>query len=249
MERYEISDQELIDKYIRHSLTDQEDKLFHEKLKEDSFKELLQTSEDIAEELGKIGKQRLRNQFSSWYNEPSSPKKNYRNIYWLSTAASILIGISLLLFLNTRQSLSKLADIYYAIPPDYISQVKRGEQPNENKYLEVMKPYLERNWTEAKNNFQDYLDKNSRDYKVMFYQGITVMELKDYPQAIVSFSKVMEYTEDPTFVHPAQWYSALCYLKTKQKELAITLLREIRQTQDHYKAIDANYILVQLQSE
>lgn len=247
MEKYDISDQELIDKYIRQSLSDQEEILFKEKLKIDSFKELLQTSEDIAIELGRIGRETLRDQFSSWYNETSSSKKKSRNIYWLMAAASILIVAGILFFLNTNQTLPKLASEYYASLPDYITQIKRGEQPIKNTYLDVMKPYLEKNWTAAETNFQDFLEKNPRDHKVILYQGITAMELQDYSQAIVSFTKVIEYTDDPTFVHPAQWYSALSHLKTKQREKAIPSLREIIQTPDHYKAKNAQIILAQLQ--
>ncbi len=62
--------------------------------------------------------------------------------------------------------------------------------------------------------------------------GISKFEEENYPEAKVSFTKVID-NKDNLFFEDAQWYLALCYLKTGEKDKAVNSLSVIKTIRKH----------------
>jgi thioredoxin-like negative regulator of GroEL len=63
--------------------------------------------------------------------------------------------------------------------------------------------------------------------------GISKFEEENYPDAKVSFTRVID-NKDNLFFEDAQWYLALCYLKTGEKDKAVNSLTFIKQSESIY---------------
>ncbi len=71
--------------------------------------------------------------------------------------------------------------------------------------------------------------------------GVSNYEEENYPEAKQSFTKVIDNNNN-LFLEDAQWYLALCYLKTDEKEKAIDQLNFIKKSESIYRD-DARKIL------
>ena len=147
--------------------------------------------------------------------------------------AAVLTGLvvigSMLFFSFNTQSATKLYNEFY----------KTYNYPDNSRsagtsFDEAINYFNNKEFGKALAGFQSYLKYNPGSSKIAFLSGVTNMELKNFPDAEISFNNVINrevslYTEDAT------WCLAMCYLATEDKTLARDQLQIIAKSENRYK--------------
>lgn len=130
--------------------------------------------------------------------------------------------------------------LYYKAyePPTSQRSVQSGTDADFTLALEF---YNTRDYEKAAVLFNKVLENKPNDMQTVLLVGVANFEEKKYPEAKQSFGKVIE-DKDNLYIDQAQWYLALCYLNTSEKEKAIKLLKIIGNESSIYKN-DANKII------
>ena len=129
----ETEDFDLIDKYLRYELTQEDVLTFEERKKSNDFAELVREMESISESLAKVGAIQLKNEMEQWYQEDARLKKSKTKVLvWISVAASVLLLCGLIVW-NSKKP-ERLSHSFATHFPDYISQVKRGQESENLTY-------------------------------------------------------------------------------------------------------------------
>jgi len=92
--------------------------------------------------------------------------------------------------------------------------------------------------------FSKIYKEEAVDY-ALFYQAMSLMELKRYEDAIALFDQFK--TDDNNAFSPfVKWYKALSYLKLNEKEKAVLLLQELAEEENPQQQM-AKHLLVELE--
>jgi TolA-binding protein len=105
----------------------------------------------------------------------------------------------------------------------------------EATFNEAIEYFNRKEFSKALEGFQTYLKLYPGSSKFEFLSGVSNMEIHNYPDAELSFNKVINngnnlYTED------AKWYLAMCYIATSQKSKAKDQLHSIIISESNYKS-------------
>jgi tetratricopeptide (TPR) repeat protein len=156
-------------------------------------------------------------------------------------AAGILILILMALevsvfFKDTSQSSNeKIFASYYS--PYKAKVFLRSEKTDEiNKLIDAITLYNKSNYKKTISELNELAAYNNIKMDVCFFSGLTFIELHDYVKAIKSLTVVIKQN-DVFYAVYAEWYLALCYLKTNQNDHANTLLVKIANGNSIYKPV------------
>ncbi len=240
----EAADLNLIDKYLRHEMTQEDVLTLEQRKKSNDFTTLLSEMEFISESLSEVGAEQLKNVMKQWYRE-DVPLNKFKTkvIRWVSLAASILLLCALLVWNYSSKKYERLSHSYATDFPDYISQVKRGQGSVDKTYAHLMLPYQGGNWEEALSSFDTYLSDHPDDFKIELYRGVTLFQDKDNKKAIASFQGVLNKTDNTTFAEPARWYLILSYVADDQVEKATQMLTQLVANHQHFNYDKAKELL------
>jgi lipopolysaccharide biosynthesis regulator YciM len=92
--------------------------------------------------------------------------------------------------------------------------------------------------------FSKVLEKEPGNMQSTLLNGISNFENHNYPAASSSFIKVIE-DNDNYYIDHAQWYLAMCYVKTEEKAKAVKQLSMIENSNTIYRK-DARKVLKRL---
>jgi thioredoxin-like negative regulator of GroEL len=92
--------------------------------------------------------------------------------------------------------------------------------------------------------FTKVLESRPNDMQTVLLQGVSNFEEKKYPEAKQSFGRVID-DKNNLYIDQAQWYLALCYINTNEKEKAQRLLTLISKEGGIYRN-DAKKIIRKL---
>jgi tetratricopeptide (TPR) repeat protein len=201
----------------------------------EQVEELLETNPELkaeADQLGKINKELktlgaelFKTRVAGWEEEyqkdPAKPAEgrlvsfNYRTVYAVAASIALLITAGYFLFLSPRGTNSDLFTDYYAPYEDMI--LERGEGSMSDLLTDAMKSYNQRDFINATDYFNKYLEDNPSDYAAWLYQGISQMETENYAESEASLLRAMEgsLVRDQSL-----WYLGLMYVKYGQYEKA-----------------------------
>jgi tetratricopeptide (TPR) repeat protein len=160
--------------------------------------------------------------------------------YWYAAASLLLIVIvagSLFLFNPGGYSPEKLFKMYY----------KSGEtigvsRSGNGNMVEALLYFSKNDYKAADVLFDKILAKDPRNFAVMYYSGISNIEMKNYPKAIQMFETIIA-DKDNLYTENADWYLGLSYLASDNLKQASKVFSTIAGTPDHYYAKDAKSIL------
>lgn len=113
-----------------------------------------------------------------------------------------------------------------------------------NALISAIQQYDKGNYSIAIVKFEEILKTDINNTSAHFFVGISYIETNDYEKAIKHLSVVITQN-DTAFIEHAEWYLALCYVKTKQTNKANTLLTKIAGRPTFYKLM-ANDVLKKL---
>ena len=94
--------------------------------------------------------------------------------------------------------------------------------------------YNYKEYKRAINVFANVLDETPEQPLANFYAGLSYQQLENYSTAISYYDKVIS-NFDNLFVEQAEWYKALCLLKTEQNEAGVKLIHKIANSKSYYQ--------------
>lgn len=219
---------EFIDRYLDNDLLGPELNWFEKEL--DSNPELqaeLKLQKELNEALGHDDILDLREKLNVIHEmvDPESERKRIKRILsgnWAGIAAAsavILVAIGFLLTnsINPVQTTEELFDQHYEpyiIPTNYRSAAEINIV-----FHKALVEYGNQDYQKALQLFEKVLFEDESRMDVTLLTGISNLEIENYNKANNSFQKVISHN-DNLFIEQAEWYLALCYLKTGEQEKA-----------------------------
>ena len=160
--------------------------------------------------------------------------------YWYAAASIILIvAISggLYFFNPSGYSSERLFKMYYK-SGETVSVSRSG---NVNM-VEALIHFSKKDYQTAADLFDKILKTDPNNIAVMYYSGITNIEIKQYPKAIEMFENIIQ-DKDNLYIENAEWYLGLTFLVNEQENDAINQFELIANKSDHYYNSQAKSIL------
>lgn len=247
---------EKIIKYLDGEVIGEEKQAFEKKLEGDvSLQEKLNLVKDINATLAdenlnsfvtKIQQiqSSVNHKSSAKNNSDIEGKKNSAIILkrrFLSAAAVLLImAISSIFYLNFAGP--KNERIYNQFYQKYESSlITRSDNNETSALIAAIQLYDKGNYPGAIARLSDLLQKDNSNTTARFFIGLSYMETKTYDKAIANFNAIMA-EGDTAFIEHAEWYMALCYVRTNQIKQASDLLKHIAESNSYYKVKAADLL-------
>jgi len=139
----------------------------------------------------------------------------------------ILVGsITLYYFYGTSMTSDEILNRFYNSYE--VTSPSRSQQAIFNSdYSTAIEYYNIHDYRNAALYFSKILENDDKYMESTFLSGVSNFEVRNYPDASRSFVKVID-NNDNLFIEDAQWYLALCYLRTDESLKAKELLTEIK---------------------
>ncbi len=157
----------------------------------------------------------------------------------ISTLAIILIGFSIKLTFFGNISSDDLYKSYYS--PFQEIQFASADSKEINQAKDN---YFRGNYYSAITMLLSIPDSTIYLADISFYKGLTYMALKEFDEAIFCFKFIADKPSNE-YLLQADWYLALCYLKTESREKTIEQLNRVAKENQLYSA-KANKLLRKL---
>jgi len=142
---------------------------------------------------------------------------NWAGIAAASVVVLIAVGFLLSNVIIPAQTTEELFDQYYepyVVPTNYRSATEIN-----NVFHKALVEYGKKDYQKALLLFEKVLIEDESRMDVTLLTGISNLEIENYINADISFQKVIDHN-DNLFIEQAEWYLALCYLKTGEQEKA-----------------------------
>jgi lipopolysaccharide biosynthesis regulator YciM len=153
-------------------------------------------------------------------------------------------GISVVFFNNPSKSQNDriFANYYrtYKMDNKLVYRV-----PSNNDYGIAYDQYREGNYREAINEFEGIIRHDTTRITACFLLGISFIEVQNYSEAIKNLAYVID--QNSGIIQQAEWYLALCYIKTRKTAQANLMLNRIIDENNCYKQL-ASEILKKIKS-
>lgn len=153
--------------------------------------------------------------------------------YAAAIAGLIIIG-SIALLSSRKMGNDEILSRYYK-PYEVVSNSRSDELTLTPDYYKLAVEYYNiRDYRNAARYFNMVLENDPENMQTELLNGISNFENQNYPAAKGSFVKVID-DNDNFYIDQAQWYLALCYLKTDEPEKAVEQLAIIGKSKTVYR--------------
>ncbi len=188
-----------------------------------------------------IAKKQFENEELSALNEEAKDiKSKFKQTFFLGrkflTAAAVILVVVIssvvynIISVPTNDRLFK--QYYQKYDADILT---RSSVINDvNALISAIQQYDKGNYLIAITKFEEILKIDNNNTTAHFFVGVSYIETNDYEKAIKNLSFVIAQN-DTAFSEHAEWYLALCYVKTKQTTKANKLLTKIAGRKTFYK--------------
>lgn len=238
---------EWIDSYVGNELDEAGMKSFEMEL---SINHVLAMEYHLEKDLGKILVQQdlldFRAKCILAQNELNLSDRKFVKIvqftrkYWYAAASLLLIALvagSLILINPGSYSPEKLFKMYYK-SAETIGVSRSGN----GNMVEALLFFSKNNFQAADGLFDEILVNDLKNFAVMYYSGISNIEMENYSKAIQMFESIIQ-DGDNLYIENAEWYLGLSHLVAGNIDQADKIFESIASTSDHYYAKDAKSIL------
>ncbi|MEL6673034.1 MAG: hypothetical protein AAFR61_12610 [Bacteroidota bacterium] len=241
--------QVLIDKYLRGTLTPQEQVAWQQALERPEVQEELKLQEDVLSALKPLGREKLKAQFSQWDQEAektAQPEK-VRPLWRTYAALAVAAAAVILVFIFWPSSSPAFEERLFAehfIPYENVVEVQvRGSEQSATQRSLAFKFYDMGDYAAASRSLLAIPDLGSNP-EILFYLANSHLAEGEIDQALEEFRLVRSMGKD--FAEHAAWYEALCLWPKGQKEASISIWEEITATSGHVFAKQSQTILKKL---
>ncbi|MCK9398371.1 MAG: hypothetical protein M0Q51_00060 [Bacteroidales bacterium] len=160
--------------------------------------------------------------------------------YWYAAASLLLIVLvtgSLILINPGSYSPEKLFKMYYKS-----GQTIGVSRSGNSNMVEALLYFSKNDFQAADGLFDKILINDVKNFAVMYYSGISNIEIKNYSKAIQMFESIIQ-DGDNLYIENAEWYLGLSHLVAGNVDHANKIFESIASTPDHYYSKDAKSIL------
>jgi len=231
----------LIDGYLSGELEGEMMEQFQIQMSLDkNFKKEVILQKEIHDSLTDSKKDKLKESLNNYHSQQAySQTSILHRIRTEAIAAAIIsimvIGASVAGFFNFGNSNQSIYDSNFS--PDINKIVVRSaEQVNESIINKGIDLFNEEDFSAA----LDCFNKEGDNPKAILFKGICEMELENFENAILNFSKLLD--NNNIYTDQAEWHLGLCYLKNNDTEKAINIFNRISKTDGVYQASAVNII-------
>ena len=156
--------------------------------------------------------------------------------------ALVVIGSAILLTGKTRGTDEIISPFYKTYEPP--AGQRSGQSVMNADFSLALEFYNTNDYANAALFFSKVLESNPKDMQSALLKGVSNFEDQKYPEAKMSFTTVIDDNNN-LFIETARWYLALCYIKTNDKDKAISQLKELANDNGIYSK-DARKIIRKL---
>jgi len=168
--------------------------------------------------------------------EPIPAKKSRRavNIKYAAAIAGLIIIGSIAILSSRKMSNDEILSLYYK-PYEVASTSRSGDTEITTDYYKLAVEYYNiHDYRSAAKYFNMVLENDPGNMQNELLNGISNFENQNYPEAKGSFTKVITDNNN-YYVDHAQWYLALCYIKTYETDKAVEQLAIISKSKTIYR--------------
>ncbi len=167
--------------------------------------------------------------------------------YVAAAIVLLLLAIAAIVYWqHTRYD--RLYVAFFTAPDADASILLRGELGSpaaDPEYLAAMKWYKTGDYAAATPHFDNYLARHPDDFQTRLYAGITVLN-SGYPEKAVEELTTVSIN-DPTLFDEASWYLALAFLKQKNPDEAVAILKNLSERAEPVFAAKAKQLLERME--
>lgn len=214
---------DLIDKYIQKKASTEELEEIKQLMEKDAgFREEVIFQLELRQAVKKEENQKLKQHLKNLEQKKNSAR--FIPIIW-KAAAVFVIGLSLFWIFNMTPNYEKLYTENFVPYPNIVAPTVRDINSPENDIKKAFRYYDNGDYAKAAEAFKVVYDADKIGY-ANFYYGVSLM-------ADHQVNKAVEVLESSDWEIPARyqnqtdWYLALGFLKTKDKEKAIAYLEKV----------------------
>jgi tetratricopeptide (TPR) repeat protein len=164
-------------------------------------------------------------------------------VKYAAVFAGAVVITTMILFSGRNLTNEEIANQFYKTYAAPTGQRSLTAAANKD-YVLGLKYYNDQDYKNAATQFAKVLKTNPNDMQSHLLSGVSNMEEKRYSEAKQSFTTVIDNNNN-LFIESAQWYLALCYVKTQETDKASKLLMEIKNGGGFYSK-DARKVLRKL---
>lgn len=150
-----------------------------------------------------------------------------------AAAIAVIALVSTALYFPLRQSSgNQLYNKYYT---QYVSpgSVRSVSALNNTLMINALESYQAHEYEKAIVYLEQVLSTEQNNMESVFMHGMANMEVKNYPAASGSFTKVIQQN-DNLYLEDAAWYLGLCYMMTGEKDRAVRQFDLIAASKSRY---------------
>lgn len=231
----------LIQKYLQGTLSDAEEQLFQEYIKNDpSFADDIPFYEGLNYAFAKADYDKTKAQLHTFYKEE---KRSLWRKWAIAATVLLLFGLGSVFYFNTIHSSERLYAQYFEPYKNVVQPMVRGEVVKTTKEL-AFKAYDEGNYKTAVVHL-DALLETKPEAILALYKANAQLQINETEAAIVTLESQVQKTD--TIYAEAQWYLALSYLKLDDKVMAKKYLNILLTTNSRFKKNEAYELLKSLE--
>lgn len=229
-----------IEKYISGEMSNTERRWFEKELEGNSRLrkelELRQTTDKILRNKDIL---LLRSKLSEIERSRSVSKRFTLPVvpafYKYAAVITLLLAVGTITYqpwadMSNEQIISKYYKLYE--PP---SAQRSASAETNMLFTKAIELYYKQDYEQAAVLFFKVIETNPKDMQSMLLNGVANFEISKYPEAQNSLNKVIDDNNN-LFIDQAEWYLALCYIKTGETEKAKIQLLTIRKGDGIYKS-------------
>jgi len=166
-------------------------------------------------------------------------------VYYVAASLALLLSVGGVLLRQAPGDLTN-QEVYQKYYEPYQASVtyRSGNDLIDQLLLDAMQYYEAGDYENASNLFEQVLYKRDGDMAVTLYSGISSMEMERYNKAGKNFKNIIKHNKN-LYLEQAQWYLALCYIKTDSLTKAEGILSKLITDETFYKE-DAQEVLKDL---
>jgi hypothetical protein len=160
-----------------------------------------------------------------------NPGKNSTWKYAAVITVFVLIG-SVVLLVSGKMTNDELIEKYYK-PYEGATALRSQQAILNEDYSRGLEFYNIHDYRNAALYFGKVVSSDRKYIESTMYYGVSKYEEKNYPEAVQKF-KIVTDDRNNMYMEDAQWYLALCYLQTNEREMAVSQLNLIKSSESIY---------------
>lgn len=238
--------EELIQKYIKDTLTEAEQLQFDSYMESDlDFAAMVAQHTNVHKAINAHETEDLKAHLQNLEAKQTEKSSNVGYKKWIISAVLVLcLGLAGSYFWQQTQFHENLYETYYSPYPNALQPITRGNSAD-NVLTKAFKAYENEDYETALTELNSILESQENPNEdLIFYKGMALLNQGKENAALDELRK-LKFSKTK-FLPQVYWYGALIHLKFKEEEKTIKALEYMNTLQTSFKAKERKIILEKL---